>query len=163
MDSIVKRGVSGYPFHSENPFVDSLVVKKKDAIVGKRDAIIDPDLGKIKSEVGLFITKKVDNTHFVKIYKDRLKDVFDLTHTAYKMFTFILGEISSDKLHLDVIRCQANVGFKSKRSIFDGLAELLNKDFIARADHVGYYFINPAIFFNGDRFVVVETYEKTDG
>lgn len=42
-------------------------------------------------------------------------------------------------------------GFKSKASIYKGLAELVAAEVIARGNHENLFYINPLIIFNGDR------------
>lgn len=42
-------------------------------------------------------------------------------------------------------------GYKSTRSVWEGLAELLDKGFIARSRKTHIYYINPEMAFNGDR------------
>jgi hypothetical protein len=56
-----------------------------------------------------------------------------------------------------------HTGYKSKKTIFTGLSELLENKFIARGNHPYKYFINPTIFFNGDRITFLKQYEIEGG
>jgi hypothetical protein len=49
-------------------------------------------------------------------------------------------------------------GYTSKASIYSGVSELLKNNFIARTHKAYTFFINPAIFFNGSRLVMVNEY-----
>ena len=49
--------------------------------------------------------------------------------------------------------------YKSKNSILSGLSELLENRFIARGSNPYKYYLNPTIFFNGDRLTLVKHFE----
>jgi hypothetical protein len=49
-------------------------------------------------------------------------------------------------------------GYTSKASVYNGVSELLKNNFIARTHKAYTFFINPAIFFNGSRLVMVNEY-----
>jgi hypothetical protein len=50
-------------------------------------------------------------------------------------------------------------GYNAKKTILNALSELLENKFIARGSNPYHYFINPTIFFNGDRLIFLEQYE----
>lgn len=51
-------------------------------------------------------------------------------------------------------------GYQSDTSVFKGLAMLLSSEIIARGKTDYIYFINPLIFFNGNRISFTKTYVK---
>ena len=64
------------------------------------------------------------------------------------MFYFILED------------CKDYTGYKSHKSIHDGLAHLLKAEIIARGRSEVTYFINPMVAFNGNRITFAKTYVK---
>ena len=64
------------------------------------------------------------------------------------LFSFFLDE------------CMEHTGYKSEKSVYIGLASLLQNQIIARGRNDSHYFINPMIAFNGDRVTFAKTYIK---
>ena len=48
----------------------------------------------------------------------------------------------------------------SERSFYNAMKELLLKGFIAESERINQYWINPHLFFNGDRMVFIREYRK---
>lgn len=105
-------------------------------------------------------TQEVDKEEFIKLYTSQIKAYFDLTKTAYKVF-FILLRIYQDAIGKDhfYLSCKKAMSLAEKidhfvlsESIFyRGIKELIEKRIIAKTNEKNWYFINPAIVFNGDR------------
>lgn len=157
------KGLSEYPTHKENPYVRSLVIPSRNktiAISNKQLGLFNPRTGDIEEEnIGFMgIRKRVDTEEFVKIYKGQIQAIFELSNRAIKVFGYFMNttKISGDTVIFRLKDCQEYTGYNSKASITGGIAELLEKEFIARtSDHFMYY-INPAKFFNGDRLVLFQ-------
>ncbi|RZK31742.1 MAG: hypothetical protein EOO61_17670 [Hymenobacter sp.] len=66
----------------------------------------------------------------------------------------------SDKIEFLPDECLEHTKYKSVKQIYDGLASLLECKIIARGYNEYTYFINPLVFFNGDRVSFVRTYVK---
>lgn len=105
-------------------------------------------------------TQQVDKEEFIKLYTSQIKAYFDLTKTAYKVF-FIFLRIYQDAIGKDhfYLSCKKAMSLADKidhfalsESIFyRGIKELIGKRIIAKTNEKNWYFINPAIVFNGDR------------
>ncbi|WP_318372725.1 hypothetical protein [Enterobacter sp.] len=105
-------------------------------------------------------TQEVDKEEFIKLYTSQIKAYFDLTKTAYKVF-FIFFRIYQDAIGKDhfYLSCKKAMSLAEKidhfvlsESIFyRGIKELIEKRIIAKTNEKNWYFINPAIVFNGDR------------
>ncbi|AYJ93261.1 hypothetical protein ACKQC9_29040 [Klebsiella michiganensis] len=105
-------------------------------------------------------TQEVDKEEFIKLYTSQIKAYFDLTKTAYKVF-FIFLRIYQDAIGKDhfYLSCKKAMSLAEKidhfilsESIFyRGIKELIEKRIIAKTNEKNWYFINPAIVFNGDR------------
>ena len=105
-------------------------------------------------------TQEVDKEEFIKLYTSQIKAYFDLTKTAYKVF-FIFLRIYQDAIGKDhfYLSCKKAMSLAEKidhfalsESIFyRGIKELIEKRIISKTNEKNWYFINPAIVFNGDR------------
>jgi len=157
-----EKGLISYPKNKENPFMANLVVPQRNgmAVVSKKSIpIVDSETGEVE-EIFMHIKQKVDKEMFVKLFKSQIQTIFDLTRLGYKIFGYFLNatRINEDMVHFDLEECMEKTGYKSTRSVFEGLAELCKKDIVAKGKTHTLYYINPAIFFNGNRMVVVQDY-----
>lgn len=163
----VMKGVTQFPTHKENPYIHSLVIPSKNktiAISNKQLGLFDPKTGDIEEKnVGFMgLRKRVDTEEFVKIYKGQIQALFELSNRAIKVFGYFMEatRISSDTVIFDIEECKKYTNYKSKNSVTLGLAELLEKEFVARTGSHYKYYINPAKFFNGDRLVLFQDIVK---
>lgn len=152
--------------YEENPFMADLnipLVPKSHSFVSKDQAIINLSTGEFKDDVLLTGKRKyVDGEHFVKIFVKEMEVLFDLSKAAQKVFTYMLSEIDyKDLLHFDIERCAERTGYKARTRIFKAIAELCTHKFIAKTKYQYVYWINPKLFFKGDRLVVVREYRKS--
>jgi hypothetical protein len=155
--------LTDFPLNKENPFLSSLIIRsrKKSVAIGRtRDKrIIDEATGALDDTLFIGITKDLDKEEFIKIYQSQLQSIFDLSKTALRMLSYFMNITTfHDKLLFDLKECKDFTGFSAKKSIFDGLAELLKNEIIARGNNEHIYYANPQIFYKGDRIVLVTEY-----
>ena len=73
----------------------------------------------------------------------------------------MLSKIKNDNLlQFDLENCLIETGYQSKPSIFSAIGELLEKEWIAKTKNQFVYWINPKLFYKGDRLVVLKEYRK---
>lgn len=147
-----------------NPFCFETELKietrKKNLTVSRGTELIEKkDTGK-SYFANIVHTQEVDKEEFIKLYTSQIKAYFDLTKTAYKVF-FIFLRIYQDAIGKDhfYLSCKKAMSLAEKidhfvlsESIFyRGIKELIEKCIIAKTNEKNWYFINPAIVFNGDR------------
>lgn len=157
--------VSDFPAHQTNPFIESLSFTKRNKMVSvgnKTLPLVDSNTGEIETCAFIGIKEKVDSEKFTKIFHAQIKSLFDLSQSGIKVFGYIMSNIGINEgfVFFSLKECMDFTGYKSRKSIFEGLAELLKAGFIAKSRSNTVYFINPAIFVNGDRMIVVKEYEK---
>ncbi len=159
----VMKGVKEFPTHKANPYVHNLVIPSRNktiAISNRQLNLFDPKTGEVEeNNIGFMgIRKRVDTEEFVKIFKGQIQALFDLSNRALKVFGYLMDatRISSDTVIFDLDECKEYTGYKSKNSITLAIAELLEKQFVARTSSHYKYYINPAKFFNGDRMVLFQ-------
>lgn len=158
--------ITDFSLNEGNPFLPATVVHvekgEKTLLFGQKnpDLIIDSD-SQVKGH-SLFARKvTVDKAKFMKVFMSGLTNWFDLSKPAIKVFAYIAEtlEPNRDSVEFSLERCKAFTGFKAQKTILSALAELAANQFIARGPHPYKYFINPTIFFNGDRLTFIEQYE----
>lgn len=128
------------------------------------DTIIVSREGEIKGETGTVFIKEtiVDSSHFIKVYADNLKPYFQLNSSSIKVLMYLFNslKVNNDRIIFDMDECKQYTKIKSNNTIFYSLAKLCQTEFIARTKHPNIYFINPLIFFNGDRVAFIQAYKK---
>lgn len=104
----------------------------------------------------------VDSDPFVKLFTAELNRFFDLTPTALRIATVLIQDIGrirlgqGDQVYIterSIAETLEGHGMKapSSASYYRAMEELISKGFIAPSTNPPLFFINPAIFFNGDR------------
>jgi len=157
------------PAYAVNPFLDKVTLgsaKTKKKVKGN---IKLPNVDGVEVEVNVdgrdFMVndnKMVDQEEFIKIFKDTLRYLMKLSPTAVKVMAFVLDRSmpNQDAITYSVEQCMQYTGFKGRQSVYDGLSELAQKGFIARAKTRGKLYINPSYIFNGNRIVLVKRFQK---
>lgn len=147
-----------------NPFCFETELKietrKKNLTVSRGTELIEKKDASKSYFANIVHTQEVDKEEFIKLYTSQIKAYFDLTKTAYKVF-FIFLRIYQDAIGKDhfYLSCKKAMSLAEKidhfvlsESIFyRGIKELIEKRIIAKTNEKNWYFINPAIVFNGDR------------
>lgn len=158
----MNKNLTEYPKHKDNPFAANLLIPVRGKTVSiSRQAmqIANVDTGEMQ-EIFMHIKEEVDKEMFVKLFKSQIQAMFSFSHTAYRIFGYLLNatRINEDMIYFDLEDCMKYCGYKSPRSVFNALAELVDKEIIARGNSHAVYHINPAVFFNGNRMIVVKEY-----
>jgi hypothetical protein len=160
-----------------NPLVEGTVVTSKERSVasGMRSKLVDPVTGEVAAMSSIHRVKQVDDAEFVKVFAEGVKAMYGLTRTGMRVFQAILEEYQSTKMNggyadsiyihwFDGGLCGRELGF-SERTFQNGLKELLLNKFIAPRS-ANLYWVNPALFFKGDRVAFIKEYRvkrKSDG
>jgi len=165
-DSKKSTGILRHKY-KENPFVESGVFRVPTKTrtemletVGPL-AVVSQD-GEMLQAAEIRRRKVVDNDRFVKLFVAHLDAFFDLKPGTMKLMTALLDELSKtryingDTIYLNygkVVEYFERRGVKppAKGTFFNAMAEMCEKGFVAPSVDTNLWFINPAIFFNGDR------------
>jgi hypothetical protein len=158
----MSKGVRDFPKFKNSPFFVGVMhnVKKgnKTVAIGTQQFLLfDAKTGAEEKNTTAFmgVRKVVDKGQFTKVYLSAINALFELTPKAQKVFSFFMTaqQMNDHQVYFSPERCAELTGYKSPRSIYEGLAELLEKEFIARATDTNFFYINPEICFNGNRLV----------
>mgnify|MGYP003376905281 CR=1 FL=1 len=157
------EGVRKFPKYDSNPYVEKLSIPKKNKTVAvsvRGLPLFDTATGEVAETAFMAIREQVDKEQFVKLFKSQIQSMFNLNAQGLRVFGYLLNvtRISEDIIYFNIEDCKKFTGYKSINSINLGIANLLKHSFIARATGVNLLYLNPNIFFNGDRMVVVKEY-----
>jgi len=162
------KKITSFPRNEENPFIEDImeitISKRRKIISGKKPSLIVDGEGEVLGEQVFAVLEKVDKASFTKVFKKGWLGLFDLSKAAIKVFSYITiaSKPNKDTVFFDAKECKEHTGYKTHQPINTGLAELIEKDFIARTDKSYLYYINPTMFFNGSRAKLIHAYEFTD-
>jgi hypothetical protein len=166
-----KKGRRGFPVYDRNPFMAGVMVKtkKKNLTVARGTKLTDIETNEEEMTTTIAQIKHVDEEGFVKLFSGQVKLYFELSQPGLKVFLLMLQavqkSIGADRIymtHLTAMRAAENMGKTLSRAVYDrGVRDLCEKKIIAVSEEVGWFFINPAVLFNGDRARFVTEYRRT--
>ncbi len=161
-------GLKSAPKYEVSPFIDQLTVKTRGrkVTVSRGSTIVDLSTGEIEGMTEIAQVIEVDEGQFVKLFTKDLAHWFDLSKGGMRVFGALLVTVQETAIGRDIVyldtRSKALDQFQISRSTFyRGLDELIDKGFIARHLSAGWFFFNPAMFFNGNRARFVREYRMT--
>lgn len=150
--------------YDTNPLVTprELVFKERTVKVGSARELIDTSTGEVSNVNAIYQRKIVDSERFAKIYLDGLAQTFNLSKTALRVFQIILKSCQkdTDQIYLNFMSATKIDDLIIERTYHRGLLELLKAGFIAYSDLPNKFWINPHLFFNGDRVKFITEYVK---
>jgi hypothetical protein len=131
--------------------------------------LVDLQTGEVTAASVLHQIEEVDSDQFVKVFAAGLIATFELSKTAARVFQTVLQEYEktpmhggfADSVHLawfDEGLSGRSCGI-SEKTFQRGLKELLAKGFLAPKSPT-IFWVNPALFFKGDRVMFVREYRR---
>lgn len=154
-----------------NPLVvpQEITVKRRRVRTGSNRDLVDPLTGEIQGVTAIYTVEEKDDAEFVKVFSDGIKASFGLSKTAHRVFQVVLDQYQgtpmvrgyADSVYLawfDGGLSGQAIGM-TDRTFQTGLKELLAKGFLA-ARSPNLFWVNPALFFKGDRVAFVKEYHR---
>ena len=166
------KKITDFEKNIENPFLKEAVQQIQSGIVKKykntsgtsRGAILQAvnSEGELVGHTSFIRQIEVDEQQFTKIYLSQFSAFFELNSQSIKVFGHIMTKLmpKQDFFIFDLEECLEYTGYKSGQSVYNGLSGLIGSSIIARGKKDYLYFINPMVFFNGDRVTFAKTYVK---
>jgi hypothetical protein len=156
-----------------NPLVEPQQVKTKRRLVksGRSEDLVNPATGEIAGVAAIHQIEERDDAEFVKVFAAGVAASYELSKTAQRVFQVVLDQYQrtpmsggfADAVELfwfgDGIEGRA-VGI-SESTWNRGLRELLEKRFISPKTPVSFW-VNPALFFKGDRVMFIKEYRRRE-
>lgn len=162
-----RRGVI---LHAENPFMAGAnVATKTRRVTNKRGdmMLVSKGDGEIVSQIaGFWEAEEVDSTKFLKLFVNGVRALAELKNPGARVFELLYIEmqnnIGKDQVFLSYAGLNEVQQKSISRSTFArGLAELIDKKFIAAMPAPSKYWVNPDFIWNGDRLAFVKEYRKS--
>jgi hypothetical protein len=156
-----KRGV---PIYTSNPSVPSAdeIKKPKRTRLGNelKGLVVDNGSGEVLGQGGAiaYEWEEVDKERFVKLYLAGLKQAAGLSKAGLAVFELVYSQLQS-KPGQDTITLSLLTAGMKKTGYYNGLRELLEKEFLFRTPYDGMFFVNIRFMFNGDRLAFVKGYK----
>lgn len=160
-----RRGVALY---DANPFMHGTAIKAKTRrVTNKRGdmMLVNANTGEVQAPIaGFWEAEEVDSTKFIKLFVNGVKALAELTNAGTRVFELLYIEmqnnIGKDQIYLSYSGLDKNLKAISRSTFSRGLAELIEKRFIAAMPAVGWYWVNPDFIWNGDRLTFVKEFRK---
>jgi len=155
-----------------SPFVNPLIapqeikLKRRYVRTTGRQDLVDPRTGELAGVAAIHIVEDKDDAEFVKVFADGVKAAFGLTRTGAKVFQSVLEVYQGTSMKGGYAEAVELFWFNdglSGRSI--GMSEftfkrgLRDKGFLAPRVASSFW-VNPALFFKGDRVAFVKEYRR---
>lgn len=158
--------------HEQNPFVKDLLVPIRKKFINSGDGLyMNTETGET-TEARISQVIHVDKEKFIKLFTDQLKKFFDLKPSTQKLLQVLLFNLSKkvnkDLVYLDFHVAEeyfsenADTKIMSKATYYRALEELIEKEFIAESNYKYQYYINPKLFFSGDRMKLIQEYRVVE-
>lgn len=165
------KGVTKHEVHAKNPFIEKAmeeisVRQRKEMIRRTKEGegllIVSERSGEVEGHTAFMRYIEVDEAQFAKLYLSELSALFDLTKPAIRVLAYLLSALKPNKDTVLFIMddCIEYTKYKGKKDVLSGLSCLIESKIIARSKQEFIYFINPLIFFNGNRVTFAKTYVK---
>ena len=159
--------IRNFDKHHENPFIEDTVqnfsTTSKKLIVGDPNrVIVSRDTGEVTGQVAFINYIEVDEEKFVKMFTSEIKSLFNLSSAGIRVFGYVMSILrpNQDKIIIRTKECCKYVGYSSETPVRAGIGDLIKNGFLARTEYTEEYYINPMLFFNGNRVTFVKEYIK---
>lgn len=154
-----------------NPLLEpsQVQVKRRYVTTGLKRDLADAGTGEIVGASVIRTVEEKDDAEFVKVFGAGIAAMYDLTKTAQRVFQRVLEQYQREPMtngYADSIQLtwfgdglNGQAIDMSEPTFNRGMRELLGKGFIApRTPTV--YWVNPALFFKGDRVMFIKEYRR---
>lgn len=146
-------------FNEDNPFISSLQNLKRGTRTavcarGNTVSMVDEDTGEIRGHGfnAIIREKQYDSERFVKVYTAGRKVLPKLSVAATRILWYIIDHMGYDDVVTpNMSKLKKETGYKSEAAIYRAISELKKHKVIANAYRSGIYYINPTMFYRGNR------------
>lgn len=169
------KKITEHPAYENNPFVEEALEGIQKQIV-RKTRVIRPDDGLAKQVQQIVVNAdgeatgygafmqyiEVDEDKFAKVYLSQFAAFWELSKPAIRVFGYILSALKpgQDRLIFKMDKALSYTNYSHRSHVLTGLSNLVECGIIARTPYDYEYFINPLVFFNGNRVTFARTYVK---
>lgn len=145
-----------------NPFLEGLYsvkTKNRQSVIanGGMVDVVDTKTGEVQTGFNMVSRMKLfDAEGFIKLYPAGLVVFGCLSSRAQKVLLYFLSELKyEDTIHFVLNKCKSYTGYTDKSHIYKAISELKASGVISISDKPKYFFINPLMFYRGDRLRLI--------
>lgn len=124
------------------------------------------ELERTQNNIGarLALTQKVDRETFIKVFRNSLQYIAKLSRTAQAILWYVMDNLPKDKgyIIIDNSTVMEFCDFKTRKSVRDGVIELLEKNILTKSTINKKFWVNPLVMFNGNRITYAKEYILDD-
>ena len=154
-----------------NPLVEPQQLRTRRRLVksGRSEDLVNPATGEITGVAAIHQIEERDDAEFVKVFAAGVAASYELTKTAQRVFQVVLDQYPRTPMsrgYADVVNLfwfgdgiDGRDAGMSEKTFQRGLKELLEKRFLWAKDPVSFW-VNPALFFKGDRVLFIKEYRR---
>lgn len=154
-----------------NPLLEptTVTMKRRFVSTGRGQDLLDPTTGVISGTSIIKVVEERDDAEFVKVFAEGVKASFGLSRTGARVFQAVLDAYQREAMtggFADSVRLywfgdglDGRAIDMSEKTFQRGLKELLQKKFLA-ARTQELFWVNPGLFFKGDRVAFVKEYRR---
>ena len=158
-----------------NPFFEPVTVevkahsKRRYVRTGSGQELVDPATGEVKAVAMIHTVEEKDDEGFVKVFAEGVKAAFGLGRTAARVFQAVLAAYEQEKMtggfadSVNLFWFDTGINGEaigmSEYTFHRGLKELIEKGFL-RPKMPNQFWVNPALFFKGDRVAFIKEYRR---
>ena len=158
------RTIHDFPQADVTPYEFSLksrlneVTSNKVLSFGNAKVELDRYQNNITARIAL--TQKVDHEAFIKVFRESIRYVAELSRTARTILWYIMDNLPKDRGYvvIDNMTIMDFCKFKTRKSVRDGVVELLEKNILTRSTVPKKFWVNPLVLFNGNRITYAKEY-----
>lgn len=155
-----------------NPLMQpqQITTKRRYVRSGRSEDLINPATGEVHGVAAIHQVEERDDAEFVKVFAQGVAAGYELGRTAQRVFQVVLDQYQQAPMsrgYADSVDLfwfgegieGRDVGIK-ERTWQRGLKELLEKRFLWPKTPTSYW-VNPALFFKGDRVMFIKEYRRS--
>lgn len=125
----------------------------------KERELVDEETAEVKRYKEKFdVMPYGDNASFAKLFKGNYSVLKMLSSVGFNFFFYMVEFLLTSNhyfIYVDVDKVAKEMGYKTRKSVYDALIELLNYDILRKKTGEGFFWVNPNVVFRGDRTYVL--------
>ena len=147
---------------ANNPFSEglySIKTKTRQSIIasGGTVDVVDTKTGEVQTGLNTVSRQRLfDAENFIKLYPAGVMVLGKLSNRAENVLMYFLSELKyEDTVHFVLNKCMSYTGYTDKSHIYKAITELKGVEVIAASGKPKFFFINPLMFYRGDRLKLI--------
>lgn len=162
------KNMQDFPMADVSPYEGSLKKRlnecTKNRVLSFGNARVELERYQNNVTARVALTQKVDREEFTKVFRSGIPYIAKLSKTAKSILYYIMDNLPKDKGYviIDNSVVMEFCNFKTRKSVRDGVIELLEKNILTKSTITKKFWVNPLVMFNGNRITYAREYILDD-